>query len=78
MAAFLFASNFQHDLMPKIMIRCPIVGHNVSTGLTTETILFDSIPADLQILLRCPVCLKTHNWRPKDAWVDKGNSAEHG
>jgi hypothetical protein len=33
---FAFASNFQHDLMPKIMIRCPIVGHNVSTGLTTE------------------------------------------
>jgi len=60
--------------MPKIMIRCPIVGSDVSTGLATKTILFDSIPADLEIPLRCPACLKIHNWRRKDAWVDKADS----
>jgi hypothetical protein len=76
--AALASINFssQHDLMPKIMIRCPIVGSNVSTGLTTETILFDSIPDDLEIPLRCPACLKIHNWRPKHAWVDRKNTAE--
>jgi hypothetical protein len=60
--------------MPKIMIRCPITGRAVSTGLTTKTILFDSIDADLEIPLRCPACLKMHNWRPRDAWIDKADS----
>jgi hypothetical protein len=36
------------------MIRCPIVGTSVSTGLTTEMIVFDSIEADLKIPMRVP------------------------
>ena len=59
--------------MPKIMIRCPISGRVVSTGLTTEMIVFDSINPDLEMPLRCPACLKMHNWRPKDAWIDKAD-----
>jgi hypothetical protein len=56
------------------MIRCPIVGTSVSTGLTTEMIVFDSIEADLKIPIRCPACLKMHNWMRKDAWIDKADS----
>ena len=58
--------------MPKIVIRCPITGNNVPTGLTTEMIVFDSIASDLEMPLRCPACLKMHNWMPKEAWVEKG------
>ena len=60
--------------MPKIMIRCPIVGTSVSTSLTTEMIVFDLIEADLKIPIRCPACLKMHNWMRKDAWIDKADS----
>ena len=56
------------------MIRCPIVGTSVSTGLTTEMIVFDSIEADLKIPMRCPACLKMDNWMHKDAWIDEADS----
>jgi hypothetical protein len=56
------------------MMRCPIVGTSVSTGLTTEMIVFDSIEADLKIPMRCPACLKMHNWMRKDVWIDKADS----
>ncbi len=56
--------------MPKIMIRCPIVGIAVPTGLTTETIKFESL-SSVTIPLRCPACRKLHKWEQKDAWVEK-------
>jgi hypothetical protein len=57
--------------LPNIMIRCPILGRKVPTGLTTETIVLESLAANLKIPLRCPACMKVHKWMPKDAWVDK-------
>ena len=54
--------------MPDIMIRCPYLKVPVSTGLKTEAIKFESLD-DLSIPLRCPACLKTHNWKSKEAWV---------
>jgi hypothetical protein len=56
------------------MIRCPIVGGVVPTGLTTETIMFDSIDVNLEMPLRCPACMKVHKWKPRDAWIDKADS----
>jgi hypothetical protein len=62
---------FQPDnLVPKIMIRCPVLGRAVPTGLTTEQVVFDSLLPDLEIPMRCPACLKFHKWEPKDAWVE--------
>jgi hypothetical protein len=55
--------------MPEIMIRCPVFGTSVSTGLTTEAIKFESLSA-LQIPMRCPACLRNHKWERKDAWID--------
>jgi hypothetical protein len=60
--------------MPKIMIRCPIVGRAIPTGLTTEMVRFDTIDSNLEIPLRCPACLKVHKWKPRDAWIDKADS----
>ena len=54
--------------MPDIMIRCPTNAVTVSTGLSTTTIRFDSLP-DCAIPLDCPACRTVHRWRPRDAWV---------
>jgi hypothetical protein len=70
-------ANPRANFVPKIMIRCPITGKSVPTGLTTETIVFDSIAGDLTITMSCPACRKVHEWRPKGAWIDKGKSGSH-
>ena len=56
--------------MSDIMIRCPIRGIPVPTGLTTQTIKFESL-SGITIPLQCPACLKTHQWQQKEAWVEK-------
>jgi hypothetical protein len=55
--------------MPDIMIRCPVSAVTVSTGLSTGTVQFDSLP-DRAIPLDCPACHTVHRWRPRDAWVE--------
>jgi hypothetical protein len=57
--------------MPVILIRCPVFGKPVRTGLSTEAIVFDSLD-DLSIPLRCPACKKVHKWQRKDAWIANG------
>ena len=46
--------------MPDIMIRCPKLRTVVPTGLTTETVKFESIP-NIAIPFRCPACQKRTN-----------------
>ena len=55
--------------MPDIMICCPLFGTSVPTGLSTEMIVFASLP-NVATPLRCPACRKMHRWKPKDAWVE--------
>jgi hypothetical protein len=54
--------------MPAIMIRCPVHAVTLSTGLSTDTVQFESLP-DCAIPMHCPACQTTHFWRPRDAWV---------
>jgi hypothetical protein len=58
--------------MSDIVIRCPITGKEVPTGLTTAMIIFETIEDGIEIPFRCPACLKLHKWQRKDAWVDQG------
>jgi hypothetical protein len=60
-----------------ILIRCPIAGVAIQTGLSTEKLVFRSLP-NISYQLRCPRCKKIHRWRPKDAWVEKlkGNEVQ--
>jgi hypothetical protein len=61
--------------MPDILIRCPVFGKPIRTGLSTETIVLDSLD-DLSVPLRCPACMKVHKWQRKDAWIsDKINGS---
>ena len=54
--------------MPAIMIRCPVFNKAVPTGLSTDSVVFESL-TDIGVPLRCPACKKLHHWKPKDAWV---------
>jgi len=63
--------------MSEIMIRCPIFGTAVRTGLRTEAIMFESLFDDLAIPLRCPACMKIHTWSRKNAWIDGSDEQNH-
>jgi hypothetical protein len=56
------------------MIRGPILGIPVPTGLTTEKIKFESLTGititGITIPLTCPACSKVHQWQRKQAWVE--------
>ena len=51
-----------------ILIKCPRNRRPVSTGLTTDMVIFDSLPP-VTVPLRCPACGQIHWWKPEDAWV---------
>ena len=59
--------------MSDILIRCPVAGIPVQTGLRTDTVVFRTLP-NMPFELRCPRCKKLHRWRPKDAWVEKAQA----
>jgi hypothetical protein len=51
-----------------IFIRCPQTGRAMPTGLTTDMVVFETLPP-VALSLRCPACGQVHKWRPADAWV---------
>ncbi len=55
----------------KIFINCPTTGSPVPTGLTTNAVVFHSLPP-VAVPLCCPACGKMHKWKPQDAWVGHG------
>jgi hypothetical protein len=55
--------------MPDIVIPCILTGREVPTGLTTDDIIFETLPQNIEMSLICPVCYGTHPWTPKEAWV---------
>ena len=59
--------------MPRIMIRCPTLGKDLSTGLTTEQIKFESL-SGFTVNLHCPVCGKTHRWNCNQAWIEQDDA----
>ena len=54
--------------MNYILIKCPQNLRPVRTGLTTDMIIFETLPA-VALPLRCPACEHIHRWKPEDAWV---------
>ena len=57
--------------MPDIMINCPLFGKAVSTGLTSDQIILDSL--EIELTMRCPACKKVHKWKRNDAWVERND-----
>jgi hypothetical protein len=59
--------------MANIMTSCPILKVPVKTGLTTETIVFESLSSWIEVPFRCPACREVHRWTQKDVWVEQKN-----
>jgi hypothetical protein len=56
--------------MPQILIRCPVFGRVIPTGLSTEKVRFDSL-SGIQFSVVCPACEKTHRWKQPKAWIER-------
>ena len=54
--------------LANIFINCPTTGIPVTTGLTTNWVVFHSLPS-VAVPLRCPACGQMHRWKPQDAWI---------
>jgi hypothetical protein len=55
--------------MADIMIKCPIFGMAVPTGITTEMIILNTL--DFPLSMHCPACRQFHRWSRSDAWIAK-------
>ena len=62
--------------MANIMTNCPTLKVSVKTGLTTETIVFESLSSSIEVPFRCPACREVHWWTQKDVWVDKSSNGQ--
>ena len=62
--------------MANIMTSCPTLKVPVKTGLTTETIVFESLSPSIEVPFRCPACREVHRWTRKDAWVDRRSNGQ--
>jgi hypothetical protein len=49
-----------------IMIKCPVTGRDVSTGI--ETIGIEELPA-VTAKMVCPACGRVHDWIKTNAWL---------
>lgn len=54
--------------MGLIMIRCPITGREIPTGMKANRFSFNRSPVFFGHTF-CPVCQRNHEWFAKDAWV---------
>jgi len=56
-----------------VMIRCPVTGHEISTGIETDVESFNCTPVFFASAY-CPICRADHEWFAKDAWVSEQSS----
>jgi hypothetical protein len=54
--------------MSEIMTMCPVTNRPISTGLATNSVIFESLP-DINLPSRCPRCGRQHVWSKRKAWV---------
>ena len=54
--------------MGVVMIRCPVTGVGISTGITADQTSFGSSPVFIS-RTRCPICASDHEWFAGDAWL---------
>jgi hypothetical protein len=53
-------------VMGIIMIKCPVTGRDVSTGI--ETMGIEELPA-VTAKMVCPACGRVHDWITTNAWL---------
>lgn len=50
-----------------VVIKCPIRGHEVPTGVVIDIANFEGMPKARTELKSCPACGKSHEWSATDA-----------
>jgi hypothetical protein len=60
-------SSCQELVVADIMIKCPLFGIPVPTGVTRDIIVLDTL--EFSLTMHCPACRKIHRWTRRDAWV---------
>jgi hypothetical protein len=60
--------------MAALMIRCPITGKSISTGIEVSAEQLGQLP-DVRSLAHCSHCGTAHEWNIKEAWLadESGN-----
>ena len=55
-----------------VMVRCPVTGRELSTGVEMDAATFERLP-EIRAQIRCPACGRDHPWSTREAWL--GNPA---
>ena len=53
--------------MPKVMNRCPVTYHAISTGIEVKSDAHTD----------CPKCGNDHPWSKRDAWIEEAAANSH-
>lgn len=61
--------------MSSLMIRCPLTGLDVWTGVDTDPKSLEKIP-DTYYFAACPHCRCEHLWSGDEAWLTDDASAD--
>jgi hypothetical protein len=60
----------QIDMPPaRVMIRCPVKGSPIATGLVADPKAWDARPIGLN-RVACPACKQLHAWSKQDAFLE--------
>ena len=62
--------------MGMLMIKCPLTGRAIPTGLEADRSSFDRTPVFFGRTY-CPMCRSNHEWFAKEAWVHEILDAKH-
>lgn len=54
--------------MGMVMVRCPITGGEVATGIETDSETLAHLP-NAEVGVHCPECGEKHFWTPEHAYV---------
>jgi hypothetical protein len=56
--------------MGTLYVRCPNTGKSIASGIETDRLSFELIPA-FTGSIRCPICNTEHRWSKIDAWISE-------
>jgi hypothetical protein len=62
-------AHFQDGEMHQVMIRCPVTGRAIVTGLVADPRTWKDRPIGLN-RVSCPDCKQMHAWSKSDAYLE--------
>jgi len=61
--------------MGVVVIKCPVTGHAVSTGIELEETTFEALP-NVSSSTICSDCGRRHSWTKAEAWLSDGSALD--